>query len=663
MAIIPIPNQPIDLQQTSADACNLGDGKEYCTLYNNGDYLYWQGKQTPCGNDLMCSPKFGTNILLNSDFALTLENWSISDSWYWSTNGASVVASGVSQIWQNVPSMVAGQSYSITFTVVNFSAGTIRCVLGGGTAGTYRSANGTYTETIVAGSADQNIRFDCGGGGFSGSIVDIIFTGDTSCAANNDSWIVGDQACNIPNVFAPSLLYIPFTPVESTGYYQFTIHVKSMTAGSLQVYDSALSNYYGTITSNGDYTYYGVLAGNEIDLVADILFDGCLSEINIYELRRDIQIHLTDINGTIIEDISANVTYVKDRLILKYDTQFLPVAGCYRIAIEDLCDLDTSGLITEYNSDSGFDSAGSWTTDVSSVNGVPPPDATMSIAASKLSLVSVGANLGAGVGYINKTWATGNNYYIFKIRFETATIDSATELYIGLPNIDSGGMDFYPMPPTFYISNKTYTYNLVARVKSTAGCVYSGVNVHNKLGILIQGYLTNQLKSFSVKGALLDTSTIPYLSNCFSMVTTHDCAKLVEGWENAPDDNGVYRLGFLFPDTTGTAFRLSQRLRQIKFNPTYPTEGEDYQYSDGSRKNTFMQREKYNDCLYDYMDETALDALTAEAMCEQFQIDGVDYFAKQEDFKPEWNKDGSQRLAQMRMLIRKKISTIFNSKV
>ncbi len=62
------------------------------------------------------------------------------------------------------------------------------------------------------------------------------------------------------------------------------------------------------------------------------------------------------------------------------------------------------------------------------------------------------------------------------------------------------------------------------------------------------------------------------------------------------------------------------------------------------------------------MSESEIDAVTAKAMCSQFQIDGVDMFAKQEDMKPEWDREGRQQLAQLRMLVRKKTSTIYNSK-
>jgi len=53
---------------------------------------------------------------------------------------------------------VIGRKYNVTFTVSNYSAGTITPILGtSGTTGTARSANGTFTEYIVASGANRII--------------------------------------------------------------------------------------------------------------------------------------------------------------------------------------------------------------------------------------------------------------------------------------------------------------------------------------------------------------------------------------------------------------------------------------------------------------------------------------------------------------------------
>ncbi|MBF0212379.1 MAG: hypothetical protein HQM00_02305 [Magnetococcales bacterium] len=80
---------------------------------------------------------------------------------------------GSSALAQNV-GVVNTESYTVTFTVSGHSAGAITPKLGG-TAGTARSSNGTFTETIVAGSAGTSLVLE-GDADFAGSVTDIRVT-------------------------------------------------------------------------------------------------------------------------------------------------------------------------------------------------------------------------------------------------------------------------------------------------------------------------------------------------------------------------------------------------------------------------------------------------------------------------------------------------------
>jgi len=103
---------------------------------------------------------------------------------------------------------------------------------------------------------------------------------------------------------------------------------------------------------------------------------------------------------------------------------------------------------------------------------------------------------------------------------------------------------------------------------------------------------------------------------------------------------------------------LNHRARFLKFNPFYPTDADDYEYSSGTRSLTFAKREKYWEGLFDYADENFHDTVSTQVLCDTIQIDSVSYFVKPGDYKPEWDKDGRQRLAQARIELRKKTSTI-----
>lgn len=88
-----------------------------------------------------------------------------------SATSASITATAVAGVLPNaVPvGLVSGNTYSVTFTV-SVNAGSVAVSLGGGTAGSSRSTNGTFTQNIVAG-ATQTIAVT--GTAFTGSVSNI----------------------------------------------------------------------------------------------------------------------------------------------------------------------------------------------------------------------------------------------------------------------------------------------------------------------------------------------------------------------------------------------------------------------------------------------------------------------------------------------------------
>lgn len=105
---------------------------------------------------------YGHNILTNGEFA-TDSNWTKGTGWTIGSGTASSDGSqaGDSDLTQTpATSIVASQTYVVTFTVSNRSAGNV-CAVVGNTEGTDRNADGTYVETITAGAgADFDIRAD-----------------------------------------------------------------------------------------------------------------------------------------------------------------------------------------------------------------------------------------------------------------------------------------------------------------------------------------------------------------------------------------------------------------------------------------------------------------------------------------------------------------------
>jgi hypothetical protein len=122
----------------------------------------------------------GLEYSTNGSFA-TDTAWTKGSGWTIS-GGYGVASSCSTAISQNAAyTIVQGRSYTVTYTVSSFSAGTVTASIGG-TAGTARSANGTYTETIVAGST-QAIAFT--GAGFTGKIGTVSVKGPENGFPNN----------------------------------------------------------------------------------------------------------------------------------------------------------------------------------------------------------------------------------------------------------------------------------------------------------------------------------------------------------------------------------------------------------------------------------------------------------------------------------------------
>ncbi len=113
----------------------------------------------------------GFNDVVNGTFD-TDTDWAKGTGWTISGGTASSdgTQAGDADLTQDI-SVASGATYVVTFTVSNISAGNVTAVVGD-TEGTDRSANGTYTEEITAGSGtDIDIRADLD---FVGDIDDVI---------------------------------------------------------------------------------------------------------------------------------------------------------------------------------------------------------------------------------------------------------------------------------------------------------------------------------------------------------------------------------------------------------------------------------------------------------------------------------------------------------
>jgi len=96
---------------------------------------------------------FGDDLLEGYGDFSDASKWSGVDNGFSITGNKLVGSSATGNIYRDVPTSVGtltnGKSYEVTFTVSNYSSGDIKFILGGNDNGTARTANGTYTETII----------------------------------------------------------------------------------------------------------------------------------------------------------------------------------------------------------------------------------------------------------------------------------------------------------------------------------------------------------------------------------------------------------------------------------------------------------------------------------------------------------------------------------
>lgn len=123
-----------------------------------------------------------TNILLNGDFSGGTTNWSgFGFSGKAVTGGKAVMTANPAfdGITQNSVPFVAGKYYDVTFTISGYSAGTYYPYFLGGTGrnGTGRSANGTFTERLLANTGNNIYGMQGSSGNSTLSIDDISVVG------------------------------------------------------------------------------------------------------------------------------------------------------------------------------------------------------------------------------------------------------------------------------------------------------------------------------------------------------------------------------------------------------------------------------------------------------------------------------------------------------
>lgn len=91
----------------------------------------------------------GSELVTNGTFTGSATGWTVEAGWAYGANAVTKNADGLGVISQNTISVTKNRWYTLSYTVSNWSVGTIQASLDF-FSGTERSANGTYTETFQA---------------------------------------------------------------------------------------------------------------------------------------------------------------------------------------------------------------------------------------------------------------------------------------------------------------------------------------------------------------------------------------------------------------------------------------------------------------------------------------------------------------------------------
>ena len=108
----------------------------------------------------------GEELVTNGDFTGDASGWVLQSPWAYDTNNITATAATTEVARQQNITFAQGATYQVSYEISNYSAGGVRAFLYGTdtvSAGTTRSANGTYVEDITIGDspigASNQIRF------------------------------------------------------------------------------------------------------------------------------------------------------------------------------------------------------------------------------------------------------------------------------------------------------------------------------------------------------------------------------------------------------------------------------------------------------------------------------------------------------------------------
>lgn len=292
-SIVSTLNQPIIYSSDDDTTCKCGE-RTNCILVAAGQQVYSQLKILPCGDfeapnnslgaEMVCNGSFdlGSELVTNGTFTGSASGWTLGTNWAFNVNVVCATATTAGQtLSQTIASLVNGKMYYVSYNINAYVSGDVRVTLGG-TNGTTRNANGTYTELIVT-TAGTTLSFERVTANFTGCIDDVSVK-LLDCWEDSLAWTWNDGKMCLAT--APANLTQDIPAIANGVTYQLTFTISDYVTGNLTPVvgggsGSAVSadgTYIQFITSTGANTF--------LDFVDAASFEGCIDDISLKELTR-----------------------------------------------------------------------------------------------------------------------------------------------------------------------------------------------------------------------------------------------------------------------------------------------------------------------------------------------------------------------------------------
>jgi len=335
--------------------------ERYCWPVSIGDRVMTQFYQTPCNESEITDPEFddytvGANIIVNPSFTGSATGWTLGAGWTWvAGDKVQHTTTFTNPLYQTLSGFTDCEVYRITIDITR-TAGSVKVVLG---TGVYETQSQDLDET-------GSYTFDLY---YLDPVVDqieIIPTSDfagtvNSVEAKRLTWTYWDPQCSwyLDNGKAcwrdgatNSLIELVPNYILQNKYYKFEIFVEGLIS-SLQIYISDIL----VNVSNGANTFYvtptvdGVI---QIDPPFDQSDTVCISDLKIYELKKDYLLELVSSNGTEY-DVSESIEYYNEFVTIDLDINSYELADdCYTLNMYDQCIVTSDNLLTNPDFALGF---------------------------------------------------------------------------------------------------------------------------------------------------------------------------------------------------------------------------------------------------------------------------------------------------------------------